>query len=64
MYIYKYIYINVYIYNIYIYIYIYIHHLFTCPKTNIGQRMRRQPHSPYVSHNTITSSTERLLGAS
>ena len=62
MYIYKYIYINVYIYNIYIYIY--IHHLFTCPKTNIGQRMRRQPHSPYVSHNTITSSTERLLGAS
>ena len=64
IYIYIYIYQYIYIYIYIIYMYIYIHHLFTCPKTNIGPRRRRQPHSPYVYHSIITSSTKRLLGAS
>ena len=37
---------------------------FFCPKANFGPMTRRQPHSPYVNHNTTSRTTRRSLRAS
>ena len=61
IYIYIYIYIIQMLYILYIYIFICI---LSCPKTNIGSLMGRQPHSLNVYHSTIISSTKSLPGVS